>query len=252
MESGSLVSNFKMSGNISFVIFITACIALAAANYRSDGGFMPSSAYQHTEDQLAEPSSRLEKGSREERDNQPDRTQRFGISAYGTTGSPYGGTAPGIYGPVKIDLGGVLLGSILGFGAVIILPKIIHAFSYGYGGGYGRSVETDFNQVSDMFGKLDETLSRYNVDTAACMQRLTCSYVQLANENMAAGNASDFDVLLASLSSNSLVRRMIDGTTIFEAMSVGKSLDTDCQVEYPKCKLDKKTVIKIMSQLIPS
>lgn len=60
------------------------------------------------------------------------------IISYSQSGG-YGGTAPGLYGPVKIDLGGVLIGSILGFGAVIILPKIIHALSYSYGGGYGRS-----------------------------------------------------------------------------------------------------------------
>lgn len=52
-----------------------------------------------------------------------------------------------------------------------------------------------------MLNKLDETLSRYNIDSAACSQRLACSYVQLANENMVAGNATDFDALLASVSS---------------------------------------------------
>lgn len=41
---------------------------------------MPS--FQRTEDQLAEPSARVEK----ERDSQADRTQRFGVSAYGGTG----------------------------------------------------------------------------------------------------------------------------------------------------------------------
>lgn len=46
-------------------------------------GFMPS--FQRTEDQLAEPSARVEK-NRDERDNQADRTQRFGISSYGSTG----------------------------------------------------------------------------------------------------------------------------------------------------------------------
>ncbi|XP_068619359.1 uncharacterized protein [Battus philenor] len=241
-----------MGDKITLVVALLGlCLAVAASNYRSDGGFVPSAAFQRTEDQLAEPSARAERNSREERDNQSDRTQRFGISTYGSTGSPYGGSAPGIYGPVKIDLGGVLLGSILGFGAVIILPKIIHAFSYGYGGGYGRSAETEL-PVSDMLGKLDDVLSRYNIDSAACVQRLTCSYLQLANENMHSGNATDFDILLTSLSSNSLVRRMIDGTSIFEAMSAGKSLDTDCQTLYPKCKLDKKTVIKIMTQLVPS
>ncbi|XP_045776295.1 uncharacterized protein LOC123874817 [Maniola jurtina] len=234
-----------MGLQITALILVIVCSGCAMGNY---DGFLPSS-YQHTEDQLAQPSARAEK-SRDERDSQPDRTQRFGITDYGNTG-PYGSTAPGLYGPVKIDLGGVLLGSILGFGAVIILPKIIHALSYGYGG-YGRSVETDFSSVSDMVNRFDEVLTRYNVDSSSCMQRLACSYVQLANENMLTGNATDFDALLTNISSNSLVRRMLDGTSIYEAMSTGRSLDADCQQLYPKCKLDRKTVVKMITQLVPS
>ncbi|KAI5642837.1 DM4/DM12 family domain-containing protein [Phthorimaea operculella] len=233
-------------------------VGVVCGDYRNDdGGFMPSPSYR-TEDQLAEPSARVEKSredrERAERDNQPERTQRFGISTYGPSGGqgPYGGTSPGIYGPVKIDLGGVLIGSILGFGAVLILPKIMHALSYGYGGGYGRSTEPDFHQVTDMLNKLDETLARYNIDSAACMQRLACQYVQLANENTITGNATDFDALLTNLSSNSLIRRMLDGTSIYEAMSAGQSLDNNCQTLYPKCKLDKKTVVKMLTQLVPS
>ncbi|KAI8424835.1 hypothetical protein MSG28_006763 [Choristoneura fumiferana] len=63
------------------------CLLLVACGVRgeyNDGGFMPSSSFR-TEDQLAEPSARAEK-SREERE-QNDRTQRFGISTYGTTGA---------------------------------------------------------------------------------------------------------------------------------------------------------------------
>ncbi|KOB66334.1 Uncharacterized protein OBRU01_21365, partial [Operophtera brumata] len=73
----------------------------------------------------------------------------------------YGSTAPGLYGPVKIDLGGVLIG-------------------------------------------------------------------------------------------NSLVRRMLSGTSVYEAVSAGGLADADCQALYPKCKLDKKTVVKVLSQLVPS
>ncbi|CAH2094765.1 unnamed protein product [Euphydryas editha] len=236
-----------MGLKIIVLSLMLACLGVTG-NYRNDG-FLPSSGYERTEDQLAEPSSRAEK-NRDERDNQSDRTQRFGISGYGGTG-PYGGSAPGLYGPVKIDLGGVLIGSILGFGAVVILPKIIHAFSYSFGG-YGRSVDSDFTQVSDMIGRLDEMLTRYNIDSASCMQRLACSYVQIANENMLTGNATDFDGMLTNLSSNSLVRRMLEGTSIYEAMSAGRSLDADCQQLYPKCKLDKKTIVKMITQLVPS
>ncbi|XP_063628110.1 uncharacterized protein LOC134799604 isoform X1 [Cydia splendana] len=230
-------------------------LGAVAAEY-SDGlnfrGFMPSSSFR-TEDQLAEPSARVEKSREEREQNDRDRTQRFGISTYGTTGAQggYGGSAPGLYGPVKIDLGGVLIGSILGFGAVLVLPKIMHLLSYGYGGGYGRSVDTESSQLSDMLNRLDDTLARYNIDSGACTQRLACSYVQLANENMQAGNATEFDALLTNLSSNSLVRRMLDGTAIFEAASAGRT-HGDCQQLYPKCKLDKKTVVKVLTQLVPS
>ncbi|XP_048486012.1 uncharacterized protein LOC105381883 [Plutella xylostella] len=251
-----------MSSKVYLVGCLVLGVSIAKASYRDDGfdfrGFQPSPSYR-TEDQLAEPSARVEK--REElardRDSQSERTQRFGISSYGASGSggpgvPYGSSAPGLYGPLKIDLGGVLLGSILGFGAVLVLPKIIHALSYGYGpGGYARSAESNVLEVSDMLNKLDETLSRYNIDSAACMQRLTCSYVQLANENVVAGNATDFDALLSTMASNSLVRRMLDGTSILDAVSAGKSTKADCQQLYPKCKMDKKTVVKMLTQLVP-
>nr|XP_004923423.2 uncharacterized protein LOC101740125 isoform X2 [Bombyx mori] len=232
------------------LLVLAACLG-SKAEYRNDGGFVPS--FQRTEDQLAEPSARVDK-TREERDSQPERIQRFGISTYGTTGSQggYGSTAPGLYGPLKIDLGGVLIGSIIGFGAVIILPKIIQALSYSYGGGYARSVDSDYFQLSDMFNKIEDTLNRNNIDSSVCMQRLACSYVQLANENMITGNATDYDALLSSLSSNSLVRRMLEGTSLYEAVEAGRALNTDCHVLYQKCKLDKNTVIKMLTQLVPS
>ena len=47
----------------------------------------------------------------------------------------------GVNGQLKLDLGGVILGAIIGFGAIFILPKIIHVFSAGqdadFGGGIG-------------------------------------------------------------------------------------------------------------------
>lgn len=57
--------------------------------------FLPSSGYERTEDQLAEPSSRAEK-NRDERDNQADRTQRFGITGYGGTVSCFDEFCAGI------------------------------------------------------------------------------------------------------------------------------------------------------------
>lgn len=40
---------------------------------------------------------------------------------------------------MKIDLGGVILGAIVGIGALLILPKFLGAFSGQSSGGYYRS-----------------------------------------------------------------------------------------------------------------
>jgi len=77
-------------------------------------------------------------------DSAADRTQRlgFGTSGYGNTlgygygGSSLGGTNYGVgnYG-AKIDLGAVVLGTIIGIGALLILPKVVGVVS-GHGGYY--------------------------------------------------------------------------------------------------------------------
>lgn len=68
-------------------------------------------------------------------DKEDDRIQRFGASGYGGTGYPQSGTGVSTYAPMKIDIGGVVLGTLIGLGAILILPKIAHIFS----GGYRRS-----------------------------------------------------------------------------------------------------------------
>lgn len=80
-----------------------------------------------------------------------DRTQRLGslgnlglTTGYGNSlqsGYGYSGTSLGSsYGAPKIDLGGVVLGTLIGIGALLILPKIVSVFQGGYGGnGHYRS-----------------------------------------------------------------------------------------------------------------
>lgn len=77
-----------------------------------------------------------------------DRTQRlgnlggFGTSGYGNSlGSGYGSGynyGVGNYG-AKIDLGGVVLGTLIGIGALLILPKVVGVLSGHGSGGYYRS-----------------------------------------------------------------------------------------------------------------
>jgi hypothetical protein len=65
-------------------------------------------------------------------------TSGYGNSVGGGYGS-YGGV--GSYGKPSIDLGGVVLGTLIGIGALLILPKIVNVFSgqQGGAGGYYRS-----------------------------------------------------------------------------------------------------------------
>lgn len=57
-------------------------------------------------------------------------------SGYGYSGTSLGSN----YGAPKIDLGGVVLGTLIGIGALLILPKIVSVFQGGYGGnGHYRS-----------------------------------------------------------------------------------------------------------------
>lgn len=76
-----------------------------------------------------------------------DRTQRLGhlqgsTTAYGNSlgyggyGSGYGGLGTS-FGKGPIDLGGVVLGTLIGIGALLILPKIVGVFAGHAGGSYG-------------------------------------------------------------------------------------------------------------------
>lgn len=103
--------------------------------------------------------------------NEKDREQRLGFTGFGTTGvqvciddknyyllsidisliylhnhmsfylhysfQGYPGSAAGIYTPLKLDLGGLLVGTLVSIGAIFILPKIVNIVSGGYG--YARS-----------------------------------------------------------------------------------------------------------------
>lgn len=72
-----------------------------------------------------------------------DRAERLGFSTGygGTQGYPYSGSGVGVYSPLKIDLGGVVIGALIGIGALLIVPKFLSAFNGGYGGaGNYRSI----------------------------------------------------------------------------------------------------------------
>lgn len=114
------------------------------------------------------------------------------------------------YGPMKIDLGGVLLGAIIGIGALLIVPKFVSALhGGGYGGstgygGYGsnyRSVDGgDPIGISDMLAKIDEVLGKNNIDSSVCVQRAVCTYVRQSALHQSTGTADQTDQIIGALS----------------------------------------------------
>lgn len=115
---------------------------------------------------------------------------------------PHSGVGYG-YSPMKIDLGGVVLGAIIGIGALLIIPKITGAYN-GYGTGYGgnyRSIDGgDPTGISDLLSKLDQILSKDNIDSTNCMQRAVCTYVRQSTYHNRMGTADQTDQIIATLS----------------------------------------------------
>lgn len=135
-----------------------------------------------------------------------DRLQRFGTSAlsnFGNTGSGVGYQNNGMaYGmaPLKIDIGGIALGALIGLGAILIVPKLANVFSNG-GGGYGyRSLENDMSSITDLLAKVDNSLEQHNIDSSSCMQRIICSYVNEAQKGVENGKANTVDQLVYAVS----------------------------------------------------
>ncbi|KAL9693112.1 hypothetical protein quinque_012397 [Culex quinquefasciatus] len=187
-----------------------------------------------------------------------DRTQRLGLTTgYGAGGglNGYGYSSSGLggYAPLKIDLGGVVLGTLVGIGALLILPKLVGAFGGGYGGHY-RSADggSDLTGVTEMLNKVDDLLAQNNIDSGSCMQKAICSYIRSSDYHMQVGTADQIEHMILALSENSLVDYMLDGTAIKEAIKHGKSQTTrSCDDMYKTCPLDRQSALQVFKKMFP-
>ncbi|KAF7265542.1 hypothetical protein GWI33_020997 [Rhynchophorus ferrugineus] len=174
---------------------------------------------------------------------------RFGVISYGSSGNGYSNTGVS-YGTMKLDIGGVALGALIGLGAILVIPKIAQVFS-GAHGGYSRSLETEMNSITNFFSKIDDSLAANNIDSSSCAQKVICSYFHDAVKNKKAGESSSIDELIVSLTSNSLFSYVTGGTTIKEAIDNGRSQEMNkCDKTY-KCPLTRENVLNIVSTLMP-
>ncbi|KAL0269255.1 UNVERIFIED_CONTAM: hypothetical protein PYX00_007059 [Menopon gallinae] len=179
-----------------------------------------------------------------------ERPARFGFPTY-TSDVQAGAVVPGVYGPVKLDIGGLLLGTIVGLGAFFILPKLLHvAAPYGP---YKRSEDEEGDagtSISDIFARVQESLNSYNVDSTACMQRAVCYSIQAANEKTN-GTASSMDNLVENIAKNDLTKSLIDGTDWKKAVDVGEG-GGDCSAEFPRCPFSLDSVASAIAKYLIS
>ncbi|CAG9766035.1 unnamed protein product [Ceutorhynchus assimilis] len=178
---------------------------------------------------------------------------RFGSISYGSSGNGngYGTTGVG-YGSMKIDIGGVALGALIGLGAILIIPKIAQVFAMGHGG-YRRSLEDEMSTITNLLSKIDNSLEANNIDSTSCTQRMICNIVNDAMKNEKAGESTAFDEFVASFTKNPLFSYAIDGSAIKEAIKTGQLEDIDkCSSTYSKCPLNRENIVKVVSSLIPA
>ncbi|XP_015113045.1 uncharacterized protein LOC107038463 [Diachasma alloeum] len=232
------------------------------------GGFVPSSVDfwgngKH-QDQMAVPSqsqaraeSRSDSGnvSRTLEDSKPvsERSQepRFGFSNLETSG---GGTGYGVssYAPTKVDLGGLILGAVIGVGTILIIPKLLYIISGSYGA-YARSDDVSFTNAMT---KLDDILARHGIDTTSCMQRAVCTYAQKAAETVRTANdidddekISSFDRMIETITTNQVFRTAMRGTAIQEAIEAGRK-GQNCSRHYRLCGFSMESLLGLVSNML--
>lgn len=125
---------------------------------------------------------------------------------------------------MKLDIGGVALGALIGLGAILIIPKLAQIFS-GAHGGYGRSkhskvtdpikskskrvvcelvnngilgLEDEMASVTNILSRIDNSLAANNIDSTSCSQRVMCNIVNAAAKNKKTGESTSVDDFVIS------------------------------------------------------
>lgn len=112
--------------------------------------------------------------------------------------------------------------------------------------------EGDLSGLANMMNKIDDILGQNNIDSTSCMQRAVCSYVRSTESSMKEGSDDQFDHIVHTLTENSLVEYLLDGTAIKEALENGKKINgKECEVIYSSCPLNSKTAMDVVTKLLP-
>lgn len=103
-----------------------------------------------------------------------------------------------------------------------------------------------------MVNRVDGFLTKYNIDSSACMQKAVCHYVRSADIRTSTGNADQIESLISTFANNSVIEYMIDGTAIKDAIANAKNPNgRDCDSLYPACPLDRQSAIQMVKKFLP-
>ncbi|KAF5280858.1 hypothetical protein FQR65_LT03007 [Abscondita terminalis] len=255
--------------NFYIGVVVAATIACVLANPKKyvsgdDGNsdFLPSTSRNYEQNHsLNSRNPNISEPKETKESNAINRYQRFGNlgmlppSNYGNTGTGVQGYPPGGVGynmPMKIDIGGVALGAIIGLGAVLLAPKLFSVF-HSIGPGYRSLDNTNSSSITDILTRIDNSLEQHNIDSSSCMQRMICSYVNEAQKNIKNGEQNTVDEMVYSISNNALLTYMLDGSAVKQAIDMGKQGDIEkCASLHMKCPISRDNVVQVLSSLLPS
>lgn len=185
--------------------------------YCNYSGFSPSHRYYESNLPSSLDSFRFNTSQKADSKISKDDRLRFGIPVstnYGNTanGVQYGTNGVGyVVSPMKIDIGGIALGALIGLGAILVVPKIAQAFAGGYGyrskllwrewaGFPSITILGLENDMTNVLARIDNSLEQHNIDSSTCMQRIICTYVNDAQKNIKNGEANTIDQFVMELS----------------------------------------------------
>ncbi|BES90208.1 Hypothetical protein NTJ_03016 [Nesidiocoris tenuis] len=238
------MTSLQLTGFSALILMITAPSVFGALDTRlHNQSLRPEAGKYSVEEKHSEP----------EGVDGRDPQARLGFISYGTDTSGYQTTAS--VTPLKIELGGVFLGTLIGLGFVLLAPKVSELFNHGHHqsagqysphGSWSRSEDQNMmNGLSKIISRVDETLQENNIDSMSCLERAACFYVQSSG-----GSSGQIaSTLLSSNSSFSILNFMIDGSRLKAALDRGINGE-NCSAVYSQCSFSKNTLVSGIRSLM--
>ncbi|KAG5870662.1 hypothetical protein JTB14_001046 [Gonioctena quinquepunctata] len=88
---------------------------------------------------------------------------------------------------------------------------------------------------------MDNILLENNIDLTSCTQRMLCSSVKKAANNVVTGRGNSMDKIIDGVATNEWLLSFIEETSIHLAVKDGLG-DVNCLETYNNCKISQRTV----------